>query len=114
LTFAVRRLYDALTHADPVLRSKTMAHTLTEWLQQSRLVVVQVDTSAGKLRVRGEADACTELSCADHTIVVSDEGAGGLETLNPGDIIKVEPTVERPERVIVVRRVWEEIASPEI
>ena len=91
-----------------------MVHSLTEWLQQSRFVVVQVDTSAGRLRVRGEAEACTDLSCADHTVVVTDDGAAGLETLNPGDIIKVEPTVERPERVIVVRRVWEEIASPEI
>lgn len=91
-----------------------MAQSLTEWLQQTRLTVVDVDASRGRLRVRGASDACTELSCSEQTVVVSDEGRSGLEALNPGDIIKIEPAGGRPEKIVVVRRVWEEIASPEI
>lgn len=91
-----------------------MGQSLTEWLQQTRLTVVDVDASRGRLRVRGASDACTELSCSEQTVVVSDEGRSGLEALNPGDIIKIEPAGGRPEKIVVVRRVWEEIASPEI
>jgi hypothetical protein len=91
-----------------------MTQSLTERLQQTRLTVVDVDASKGRLRVRGAADVCTELSCSEQTIVLSDEGKAGLEALNPGDIVKVEPAGGRPEKIVVVRRVWEEIASPEI
>ncbi|HEV8640302.1 MAG TPA: hypothetical protein VGV13_04310 [Methylomirabilota bacterium] len=91
-----------------------MTQSLTERLQQTRLTVVDVDASKGRLRVRGAADVCTELSCSEQTVVLSDEGKSGLEALNPGDIVKVEPAGGRPEKIVVVRRVWEEIASPEI
>ena len=91
-----------------------MAQGLTEWLQKTRLTVVEVDRAKGRLRVRGEADACRELSCGERTLVVADDGMGGLETLNPGDIVKVEPTTGRADRIVVVRRAWDEIASPEL
>jgi hypothetical protein len=92
-----------------------MTQSLTDWLQMSRLLVVGVDASTGALRVRGAADACTELSCSEHTLVVTDDGAApGLTRLHPGDIIKIEPTLARPEKIVVVRRAWEELASPEI
>jgi len=91
-----------------------MTHSLTDWLQKTRLTVVEVDVARRRLRVRGEADACSELACAERTVVVAHEGGGGLEALNPGDIIKVEPANGGAETIVVLRRAWEEIASPEV
>ncbi len=92
-----------------------MTQSLTDWLQQSRLMVVQVDKDQGRLRVQGAGDACTELSCREQTLVVTDEGAvADLGVLNPGDIVKVESAAGRAERIVVLRRAWEEWASPEL
>jgi len=91
-----------------------MAQSLTDWLQQSRVVVVAVDVAAHRVRVKSEAEACTDLSCSERTLVVTDEDqAAGLAALNPGDIVRVEERSGRPERIVVVRRVWEELTSPE-
>lgn len=91
-----------------------MTQSVTDWLQQSRLTVVEIDKDKSRIRVKGEADACSDLSCGEHTLVVADEGpTGGLEALNPGDIIKLEQEAGRPQRIVVVRRVWEELTSPE-
>lgn len=91
-----------------------MAQSLTDWLQQSRVVVVGVDLVTRRVRVKSEAAACTDLSCNESTLVVTDEGEGhSLATLNPGDIVRVEEKSGRPERIVVVRRVWEELTSPE-
>lgn len=87
---------------------------LTDWLQHSRLTVVAVDQASGRLRVRGEAEVCSELTCGEGTLVITEEGRAGLAALQPGDIVKVEPRGDRPERIVIVRRAWEEIASPEI
>jgi hypothetical protein len=91
-----------------------MTQTLTERLQTTRATVVEVDRARGRLRVRGAADACSEIACGDRTLVLSEEGRAGLEALHPGDIVKIEPTETRPERIVIVRRAWDEIASPEI
>jgi hypothetical protein len=92
-----------------------MMQSLTDWLQRSRLMVVQVDPKEGRLRVQGADDACTDLSCQERTLVVTDEGTtNDLEALNPGDIIKVESAAGRPEKIVVLRRAWEEWASPEL
>ena len=92
-----------------------MAQSLSESIQQSRMVVVEVDKSRGRLRVRGAADACTDLSCSEQVVVVTDgEVKADLDFLNPGDIVKIEPGAGSVERIVVVRRAWEEIASPEI
>ena len=91
-----------------------MAHSLTDWLQQSRVVVVGVDPVSRRVRVKGEADACTDLSCSERTLVVTDDGAApNLASLNAGDIVRVEEKAGRAERIVVVRRVWEELTSPE-
>ena len=92
-----------------------MTQSLTDWLQQSRLIVVSVDPSRRRVRVKSAADACTDLSCSEGTIVVSDENAaGGLDGLNAGDIVKLDGGApDRPSRIVVVRRVWEELTSPE-
>jgi hypothetical protein len=92
-----------------------MTQSLTDWLQRSRLMVVEVDTKEGRLRVRGAEDACTELSCREQTLVVTDEGTtSDLNALNPGDIIRIESASGHPEKIVVLRRAWEEWASPEL
>ncbi|TMQ17022.1 MAG: hypothetical protein E6K82_22165 [Candidatus Rokuibacteriota bacterium] len=91
-----------------------MSQSLTDWLQQSRFVVVGVDPGRRRLRIKGEAEVCTDLSCSERTLVVTDEGTGpDLAALNAGDIVKIEEASGRPERIVVVRRVWEELTSPE-
>jgi hypothetical protein len=91
-----------------------MSQSLTDWLQHSRFVVVAVDPARRHLRIKDQADACTDLSCSEHTLVVSDEGAArDLGALNAGDIVKIEHAAGRPQRIVVVRRVWEELTTPE-
>jgi hypothetical protein len=91
-----------------------MTNSLTDWLQKTRLTVVEIDAAKRHLRVRGDADACSVLTCGERTVVLADEGNGGLEALNPGDIIKVEPAHDGTQTIVVLRRAWEEIASPEV
>lgn len=87
----------------------------TDWLQETRLVVVSVDPDRRHLRVRGAQDACSELSCSRDTVVVTDEETSGtLDLLNPGDIVKLDSSGTGPTRIVVLRRVWEEYASPEL
>ena len=91
-----------------------MTQSLTDWLQQNRLIVVSVDAAARRVRLKGAADVCTDVSCADTDIVVNDEGRGGLDGLNAGDIVRLDGgTPAKPDRIVVVRRVWEELTSPE-
>ena len=91
-----------------------MSQSLTDWLQQSRYVVVAVDPARRHVRIKGYADACTDLSCSDRTLVVTDDGAArDLAALNAGDIVKIEEVSGQPERIVVVRRVWEELTTPE-
>ena len=91
-----------------------MTQSLTDALQLNRHVVVAFDQATGRLRVKGVADACTDLTCSEQTLVVTDEGTGNdLGALNAGDIIKLEGDAGRPRRITVVRRVWEEHTSPE-
>ena len=91
-----------------------MTQGFTEWLQKSRLTVVEVDVSRGHVRVRGEADACSDLACGRQAVVLTEEGDAGLAALNPGDIIRIESVGDQPERIVVLRRAWDETASPEV
>jgi hypothetical protein len=89
--------------------------SLTDSLQQDRHIIVAVDATRRTVRVKSAADACTDLSCSEHTLVVSDDGGSGadLAALNAGDIVKLEGPLDRPRRIVVVRRVWDELSSPE-
>ena len=94
-----------------------MIESLTDRLQQSRLMVVEVDRERGRLRVKGAG--CTDLSCHERTVVVTEDGSlAGVDALNPGDIVRIEEDVAEGgvavARVVVLRRVWERIASPEL
>jgi len=91
-----------------------MVQSLTDWLKQSRLIVVAVEMDKGRVRVKGDEGVCSDLSCGEQTLVVSDDDPpGSVESLNPGDIVKVERAAGKPDRIVVVRRVWEELTSPE-
>jgi hypothetical protein len=87
----------------------------TAWLQENRLVVVSVDPDRRHLRVRGAQDACSDLQCAQDTVVVAEEDTtSALDALGPGDIVKLESSNAGPTRIVVLRRAWEEYASPEL
>jgi len=89
--------------------------SLTDSIQQSRHIVVAVDPVRKSIRIKGVGDACTELTCSEQTLVVSDDTGRGadLATLNAGDIVKLEGPLDRPRQIVVVRRVWDELSSPE-
>ena len=94
-----------------------MSESLTDRLQQTRLMIVEVDRERGRLRVKGET--CTDFACHARTIVLTEEGTlAGIEALYPGDIVRLEEEVAADglavAKVVVLRRVWEAIASPEI
>ncbi len=90
-----------------------MAQSLTDLLQKSRLTVVSVDKAAGRLRVRDDADLCSDLSCQGSLVVTEEDSKADLGLINPGDIIKVESKDGRAEKIVVVRHAWEEFGSPE-
>ena len=91
-----------------------MAQSVTEALQQQRVIVVAVDSTTNRVRVKGTADVCSDLSCSGETLVCCDEGTSpDLGSLNPGDVVKLEGPEGRPERIVVVRRAWDELTSPE-
>ena len=90
-----------------------MTQSITEWLQQNRLTVVAVDTVGGRLRLRNEAEACSDLHCGEETVVMTEDGAAELGAINVGDIVKVDASAGRAQRIVVVRRVWDELTSPE-
>ena len=92
-----------------------MTQSLTEWLRDSRVMVVEVDKDKGRLRVKGDADVCSDISCSEGTIVTADDQTHAtLDTLNPGDIVRVDALPGQPHRIVVLRRVWEELTSPEL
>jgi hypothetical protein len=90
-----------------------MTRSITDSLQQSRLMVVEVDREHGRLRVKGAS--CSDLACSEHTVVIAEDGAEApIDALNPGDIVRIEDGEPGIARIVVLRRVWEEIASPEL
>jgi len=89
--------------------------SLTDSLQQDRHIVVAVDPARKTIRIKGAADSCTDLSCSEQTLVVADDvgSRADLTLLNAGDIVKLEGPLESPRRIVVLRRVWDELSSPE-
>ena len=51
-----------------------MTQSLTDWLQQSRVVVVGVDPVTRSIRVKSDNEACTDVSCHERTVVVTEDG----------------------------------------
>jgi hypothetical protein len=77
------------------------------------LIVVAVDKAAGRLRVKGEAEVCTDLACGG-TVIVTEEGrTQDLGEINEGDIVTMDVKDGRAREIRVVRRVYDEYSSPE-
>jgi hypothetical protein len=91
-----------------------MREGFTDSLQNRRLTVVDVDPGRGRLRVRGAADVCSDLTCGPPTVVLTEDGAAGLAALHPGDTVRIDPAGDQPQRIVVLRRAWDDTASPEI
>jgi len=64
--------------------------------------------------VKGFADACTDLRAPSRPVVSDDKGGARSHPLNAGDIVSLEGAVGRPARIVVRRRVWDELSSPEL
>ena len=90
-----------------------MAYSLTDSLGRDRFSVVEVDSTTGRLRVKGVADACTDFSCEGADIITEDGASKDLEMVRPGDIIRMEQQNGRAREIVVVRRAYEEYSSPE-
>ena len=90
-----------------------MGQSLTDQIQKSRLTVIEVDKGSGRLRVRDDSEMCTDLTCQGTLVVTEEESRADLGLISPGDIIKVESNAGRPEKIVVLRRAWEEHTSPE-
>ena len=90
-----------------------MSHSLSDSLDRERFCVVTVDKEGQRLRVKGLADACTDLSCEGAEIITENGVGQGLEAVQPGDIIKMDQKDGRAREIVVVRRAYEEYSSPE-
>jgi len=90
-----------------------MAYSLTDSLRHERFSVVHVDEEAGLLRVKSEAEVCTDLSCQGAVIVDEAGDRSTLKRLFPGDIITMREQQGRARQIVVVRRAWDEYSSPE-
>ncbi|WP_410962815.1 hypothetical protein, partial [Salmonella sp. SAL4446] len=78
-----------------------MSQTLTDWLRHSRLVVVDIQRELGRVRVRSEESGCSDLTCGAQAVVVDETGtSGGLDTLNPGDVVKIATEAGQPDRLV--------------
>jgi len=94
-------------------RRPPMARSLTDSLKHDRYSVVAVDKAAGRLRIKSEAEMCSEFACGE-ALVVTDEGrTRDLDEINPGDIVIVEHADDKAKEIRVVRRVFDEYSSPE-
>ena len=90
-----------------------MTQSYTDWLQQSRVTVVSVDPLEHRLRIKGEG--CSDLSCHERTVVITEDGVEApLDSLNPGDVVRIDEAGRSVAKIVVLRRVWEQIASPEL
>jgi hypothetical protein len=90
-----------------------MAMSLTDSLRHNRYSVVSVDKAAGRLRIKSEADICSDLGCGQAEVVTDEGRARDLAEINPGDIITLEHSNGQAKEIRVVRRVFDEYSSPE-
>ena len=90
-----------------------MAMSLTDRIKHDRYSVVAVDKAAGRLRIKSEAELCTDFACGEAGIVTDEGRTRDLDEINPGDIIMIEHEDGKAKEIRVVRRVFDEHSSPE-
>jgi hypothetical protein len=90
-----------------------MARSLTDSLKHDRYRVVEVDKGAGRLRIKSEADMCSDFACGEAEIVTDEGRTRDLAEINQGDIIMLDHKDGEATEIRVVRRVFDEYSSPE-
>ncbi len=90
-----------------------MARSLTDSLKHDRYRVVEVDKGAGRLRIKSEADMCSDFACGEAEIVTDEGRTRDLAEVNPGDIVMLDHKDGKATKIRVVRRVFDEYSSPE-
>ncbi len=92
------------------------AQSLTDSIQASRMIVLEVKKDAGQLYcLEGNGLRVVELTNGAVPLVVTGTAQrADLGLLHPGDLIKVERKDGRAWKITVLRPAWAEIASPEL
>ena len=90
-----------------------MARSLTDSLKHDRYRVVEVDKAAGRLRIKSEADMCSDFACGEADVVTDEGRTRDLAEINPGDIVMLDHKDGKATEIRVVRRVFDEYSSPE-
>lgn len=87
---------------------------MTGTLQAGRHTVLNVDPAARRFLSRTGTGQVSVSEVSKGTLVVTDETQGaGLALLRPGDVIRVEAPHGHIQKIVVLRRGWQELESPE-
>lgn len=87
---------------------------MTGALQADRQTVLNVDPAARRLLSVVGTGQVSVSEVSTEALVVTDERQGaGLGLLMPGDVIRVEAPHGQIQRIVVLRRGWQEPESPE-
>jgi hypothetical protein len=83
-------------------------------VQMGRQTVVNVDPAARRFLSLNGTGQVRVSEVSKGTLVVTEETQGaGLALLKPGDVIRVEAPHGQIQRIVVLRRGWQELESPE-
>ena len=88
---------------------------LTDRLQSERMKVVEVNATLGQIVcVHGNSEGRIVHRVASGVAVTSEAGQKvGLGSLNPGDTIKGDVRDGEMRQIIILRRAWAELGTPE-
>ena len=105
----------ALTCGLCLAGDRASAGGLTDALQSERLTVIEVNATHGHLvSVNGNPEHRIVHRAARGVLVLSEAGQTvGLGSVHPGDIIKAHVRDGQTQQIIILRRAWAEIGTPE-
>ncbi len=87
---------------------------LSGTVQMGRQTVLNVDPTARRFLSLTGTGQVREAEVSKGTLVVTEEAQGaGLALLKPGDVIRVEAPHGQIQKIVVLRRGWQELESPE-
>jgi hypothetical protein len=83
-------------------------------VQMGRQTVLNVDPTARRfLSVTGTGQVRVSEVNRGALVLTEETQGAGLPLLKPGDVIRVEPAHGQIQRIVVLRRGWQELESPE-
>src|SRR5206468_11983916 len=88
----------------PTRKGALMAMSLTDSLKHNRYSVVAVDAAAGRLRVRSEAELCTDFAGGEAEVGTDEGRSHALADINPGDSVTLEHKDGHASEIRGVRR----------